>query len=212
MDVFVLGKLVSVEQLGLYSVALGFAQIPVSLAMGFVNPVLLPTYAQVQGDPIAFGRRVLKSSRYLALAFLPLLALMAGGAGTLLELLYGAQYAVMDFVLVLLCIGVAARIMGWTFGTAYLAGGVPGLQRTTSLIRFFLKGVAIVPFTLLWGLEGAAVAGIVPQLAALIYNLRNIHTLAMVSPVAYAMAVAPALALALCLGLGSWAALGSVVK
>jgi len=203
MDILVLGKLVSAEQLGLYAVVFSFAQLPVRMAAGIINPLLLPAYAEVRADRIAFGRRVLQSTRLMTLAFLPVLAVMAAGSHFFLTLLYGKEYATIPSVLALLCLGIGLRILGWTFGTAYLAGGVPELQRITALLRFGVKAVTILPLTLGFGLNGAALAGVLPHLAALAYNLRTVRRLAEIRLGAYSMAIMPALIVAFGLGL-SW--------
>ena len=75
--VFVLGKFVSEERLGLYTLASQLIAFPIILFTKIISPVLLPGFSQKQDDRNSLCRAVLKISGLAAAAVIPLMAFIA---------------------------------------------------------------------------------------------------------------------------------------
>lgn len=91
-EVFFLKQLCSLEQLAFYSVATGFAGIPISLATPFINAAMPSIFAE-RGRGIEGARRFTGLSwRYLALIVFPTSVGLLVLSRPLIHVLYGPQY------------------------------------------------------------------------------------------------------------------------
>lgn len=157
-DVFVLGKLRTAEELGLYSLAASLATIPDTLCSTVLAPVLMPALAALQDEPERLVASLLRLLRLLALAALPVLTLMACGAPLLLRTVYGTPYAAASAAFAVLCAAVAVRLVGWGLVTTFFATGRPELSRWASALRLVVLVAVIVPLVTRLGAAGAAAA------------------------------------------------------
>jgi O-antigen/teichoic acid export membrane protein len=122
-DRFIVASLFTKEQLGVYAVAFGLAQIPV-LAMGRVTTtVFLPSLAAAREQPERFRRRLAMCSEAQAVLGLAMCVPMVLIGTTLMVWLYGEEYASGGVLLGWLAVGQAARLMRSATAVAALAFG-----------------------------------------------------------------------------------------
>jgi O-antigen/teichoic acid export membrane protein/polysaccharide pyruvyl transferase WcaK-like protein len=170
-DVFVLAKVVSGEQLGIYSMALTLAYLPIDLFSKIINPVLLPTFAQKQDDKNALRRVVLQVTRATATFGLPLVAFMTSCASGILILVYTPQYVAATFPFSVLSLMVLARLEAMVLASVYLAVGRPQLHRRFVILRAVIIVSSIYPAILYFGLLGAAVVVTIGNFFALLMQV-----------------------------------------
>lgn len=156
-DVFVLGKVVSGEQLGIYYLASRLAAIPTFLFSKIVNPVLLPGFAKKQDDRDLLCRLVLQITRGAATFSVPVVTFMASCASGMLALAYGQRYVAASIPCIVLCLCVIARTESQILATTYMAVGQPHLQRRFTSLRAAIIVGLIYPAVVHFGLLGAAV-------------------------------------------------------
>ena len=169
-DVFVIGKICTGEELGLYIVAFGLAQTPNILFGSIVIPVLMPLFSKLQGTPERLRSEIFRLVKYVVLGVVPIWLLMAGGGRFLLRLLYGEPYGQVSGAFAILCSTVALRMVSRIFVTAFFATGRPELVRWVLVVRLSVMLALIVPLTGRYGLAGAATAGFVAQLIGDCFN------------------------------------------
>lgn len=157
-DVFVLGKMRTATELGLYSMAASLATIPDTLGSTVLAPVLMPALSSLQHERERLVASLLRLLRLVALLALPVLTLMACSAPQLLRIIYGKPYASASAAFAVLCAAVAVRIMGWGLITTFFATGQPGLSRRASALRLVVLVAVIVPLVSRLGAAGAAAA------------------------------------------------------
>ncbi len=175
-DTFVLGRVVTAQQLGLYTVAIALASFPLSIFSKVVRPLLVPIFATYQDDMRGLRLSILQLSRLLWLFGLPLATAMAVVAEPLLVLIYGRRefveaapaFAIYSFFTI---VYMASMV---TF-TVYLAIARPELQRRFTLVRAVLVVLLLYPLATLWGGTGAALSLLVSMLAAMVVQLLNLR-------------------------------------
>ena len=154
--ILVLGKVISEEQLGLYSFAALFAYIPIELFIKIVSPVLLPAFSEKQDNKEALCRGLIKTTWWAAFFIIPSIAFMACCSSELLLLVYGPQYVAMALTFTVLCLEILARNEATILAGLYLAVGLPHLQRRFAIIRAVIIIGLIYPASVYLGPLGAA--------------------------------------------------------
>ena len=170
-DVLVLGKLVTNEQLGLYSLATTLAYLPIDLFSQIINPFLLPAFAERQDDKTSLSRWVLQITRWTAVLSIPALTLMACCASGILLLAYGEKYVAAAIPFGILSLQILARTEGPILGTVYMAVGQPHLHRRFVILRAVIIVGLIYPAVLHFGLAGSAVVVVLGNFAALMMQV-----------------------------------------
>jgi lipopolysaccharide exporter len=171
-DTFVLGKTVTVEALGLYTMAITLAAFPLMIFSKVVQPLVVPLLARLQDDMAGMRSTVLRLSRLVWLFGLPMAAILATVSEPLLVLVYGrpefSSAAPAFSVYALFTVVYMASMV--TF-SVYLAIGRPALQRRFTVVRATLLLLTLYPLALRWGGTGAAVALLLAMLGAMAVQL-----------------------------------------
>lgn len=156
IDVFVLGKLVTGEELGMYSLALALAQQPVGVFGQIIGRVLFPAFVEKQNDEAALRRTVLKMIKITIITGLPLITLASIFARPILSVIYGEKYSAVAVPFAILCFAMLFRIQGVILAGVFFGIGKPHLQRRFVILLAILIIILIYPGIKLYGLTGAA--------------------------------------------------------
>jgi O-antigen/teichoic acid export membrane protein len=167
IDVLVAGKLVSTSLVGLYGMALTLALAPWDIFAGVMGPVLFPAFAEKQNDKEALCKAVLQIAKYTALIVIPPAALAIICSGTLLTIIYGAEYSAVAVPFGLLCVYVVILIQGGIFANVFFGIGQPGKHRLFVGLRALILILCIYPSIKFFGLAGAAAVVVLANFAAL---------------------------------------------
>jgi O-antigen/teichoic acid export membrane protein len=177
-DNVLIGRLFGAGVLGAYAVAYNLASMPAGIIMGVMSRATFPAYAELaaQGPERvgpAFNRSLAVGSALLTLATVPLFLL----APEIVFVLYGAKWA---------AAGVALRILslvGMTRGLVVIISGLHmGVNKPRQVaLGKILEAVVFLsllyPLTSRYGALGAAWAGVVTYLLALLNRLLSIRQL-----------------------------------
>ncbi len=155
-DVFVLGKVCSRDDLGMYTLALSLAQTPVTLFSRVVQPLILPVLSEAQDDLPRMWHHLLRMNRSILLFGFPVSCLLAVFAPAVLKACYGPSYEVMSPVLAILSFYFLLQLINIPVASAYLALGRPALHRRFTMLRLVLIGLTIYPAASLYGTTGVA--------------------------------------------------------
>ncbi len=157
-DIFVVGRMCGQADLGKYSLTISLVTMFYMLYDIFGAPLVLPAFSEAQDRGEALTARFLGVARLTGFVALPGLTVMACGAREILTVVYGGEYAGLAVVMRLLCLSMAARVLGAVLVAIYLSTGRPHLNRRAAIMRTLLMLAAIVPLVSVWDLEGAALA------------------------------------------------------
>ena len=176
-DVFVIGKLCSAADLGIYSMAAALGQIPFSLGGTLMGQIANPAFSEMQNDRARLNKTLLKVTSGLALfAFAPILYVALYGKD-ILEVVYGASYAQAAIPLSILFAIAMLRMLSVPVFSLYYMTGRPELNRRFAIVRTATMIVLIYPATKWYGLIGAASAGLIAMIlgyALQVFRLRTI--------------------------------------
>jgi PST family polysaccharide transporter len=156
IDIFAIGKLLTMAELGLYSIAQALAYAPNMIFAKIVRPLILPVFSKLQNDNQALNDTIIKFSRIIAKVTMPLVAYLIIFSKQILTLLYGAKYGEVWLPFSILMFYVETMFYSVIFMQLYFALGRPGLQRTFAIIRLIIGVLIIYPAIIWFGLSGAA--------------------------------------------------------
>jgi lipopolysaccharide exporter len=195
--ILILGKVISEDQLGLYSYASLLAYMPVDLYIRTIAPVVLPVFSEKQDDKNALCRGVLRTTKWTACFFIPVFALMACCAKELLSLAYGPQYVAMAIPFVVLCLQILARNQAVSLAGIYLAVGQPHLQRRFAIIRAVAIIGLMYPASVLFGPLGAAVVIVLSNFIVLLMQVLKARKVIDLDLIRYVRSYVPGLKMTL---------------
>lgn len=175
-DTFVLGKTVTVEDLGLYTMAIALAAFPLAIFSKAVQPLVVPILARLQDDMAAMRHMVLRMSRLVWLFGLPMVAVMATVSEQLLVLVYGRpEFSQAAAAFSLYAVFVVVYMASMVTFSVYLAIGQPEFQRRFTVVRAVLVLALLYPLAVRWGGTGAAAALLAAILGAMAVQLVNLR-------------------------------------
>ena len=126
IDVFVLGKLTTDYQLGIFSMVQTLAFTPIVFYDGMSGQILMPVFSKNAGDIDKLRSVYLKFVTLSSRITLPILVLLGIFSTELLRLFYGEKYVGGSYLLILFIIVVGLRIIGGLAGNLFFATNKPG--------------------------------------------------------------------------------------
>jgi O-antigen/teichoic acid export membrane protein len=163
IDRLMLGKIISLELLGIYGIALAFAEVPRQVTLAISGQVLFPAISKLRDLPRrALREKILQNRRLVLFAFAAGLALFACFGDVLIRTLYDLRYWQAAWMLPLLAFGLWPRVLCNTIEPSLFAIGRPKYPALGQISRFV--------FTLFGILLGFTWFGIVGALAAVALN------------------------------------------
>ncbi len=169
-EVFFLGLYTSSEDIAYYSLAFGLAT-RIMIIPGIAVGALLPTFSTLhgRGDPEELGRLYTSVLRYVALVGVPLAALVAALAPSLVVWLYGDAYLpASPLVGVLAAVAVLSALRQVTWAALRGVGDRRCALVATAVAAVVNVGLAaaLIPR---WGTTGAVVANAAGQITAALW-------------------------------------------
>ena len=159
-DVLLGSRLMSREALGVYSVSLHLATLPMSKMMGVINQVAFPAVARLQDDPERLKRRLLQACGLLMVVTVPLLWGVASVASELVDLALGPNWAAAARPLQLVALMVPLRVLGGIFNTAVTGVGQAGAALSNTVATAIVWPICFMVGAF-WGAEGLAASWLV---------------------------------------------------
>ena len=175
-DIFVLGKMTSMSAVGLYSMALGLAQLPYAMYTSGIAPIILPLMSSVQDDPLRFRRNLQSITAGVTYFGLPVVVFLVANGNMLLSLAYGEEYAKAALVFRIMCVSFFIRAVSELLSQAVIAMGKPAHYRTFSTCRAVVMLVLLYPMIKVLGPTGAALSVLLATVsfwALLVQHLRG---------------------------------------
>lgn len=165
-DKAILGKLLSLEALGIYNIGFFLASFPMMLGQSVAANVLIPLYRSCPPAKSAENRRKLRKMRFLLSgAVFALLGVMAFLGPWLVGVLYDDRYIQAGGMLVIVASGLLAQGLGLSYDRAALAAGdslgVFAYNAIRSTVQLSLLYFGLVYFGLVGGLASTGIAYLV---------------------------------------------------
>ena len=175
-DVLIGAWMLSRAELGVYSIAMHLAQLPMTKLMGVLNTVAFPAIAQLNRTQEVAAVLLLQGLRIVSHVVVPLLWGLGAVSPWLLPLLLGPGWAGAVAPLQIVCLALPLRLVSVLLSTALQGLGQPGTD-----LRNTLTGVLLLPLLFgvgsLYGANGLALAWLVglPLLLGLNIRRASVH-------------------------------------
>lgn len=156
-DKAILGKYLTLEQLGIYNIGFFLASFPMMLGQTIGGRILIPLYRERPPGASDTNFARLRQMRFaLSGSIFVLLSVMAFGGEWIVDLLYDARYSAAGAVLVLIAVVQIPSVIGMTYDQSALAAG--------DSRNFFLLTAARAVFLVTGMILGAEWLGLVGAL------------------------------------------------
>ena len=156
-DSILVGRLLGARNLGVYSVAMQLASIPMERAAEILSMVALPAFASINDSLERVAAGYMKGLRVGSTLTFPIFWGLALVAPDLVAAAFGSKWAGVTPVIQAVCVAMPVRALGPLAPPALIAVGRPGVS-----VRILLWGLLILPaaiaFGSLWGILGVAIA------------------------------------------------------
>jgi len=195
--ILILGKVISEDELGLYSFAALLSYVPIDMYIRTIAPVVLPAFSEKQDDKNALYQGVLRTTRWTAFFVIPLVAFMACCASELLLLAYGPKYVAMAIPFALLCLQILVINQAVILTSMYLAVGRPHLHRRFAMIRVAAIIGLMYPAAVRFGVLGAVVVIVLSNFVVLFMQVLKARKIIDLELSHYVRSYIPGLLLAL---------------
>jgi O-antigen/teichoic acid export membrane protein len=170
-DKLVLARLFTLEQFGLYAIALSLASAPMSIGDAYMTRVVFPLYAQVwRNTPSALAEVYYRVRRPVSLVFGLGCGAIIGGAHFMIVLLYDPRYEKAALWLSILMISVALRLSNVAASQFMTAKGDIRSTLHVNLVRLAWFAIAIPAGYLTLGALGVVIAVGLVELPAMLYS------------------------------------------
>lgn len=178
IDTAVLGKLVGIETVGLYTFAFALANLATANISKSVSSVMMPAYSKLQDDPESLKRAFLRSLSFVMMLVMPVCAGLVLLAEPLIVFIYGERWAPAADALRILAFYGLFRSLASFSGYLFEGIGKPRNAFYIGAFRFGVVSVLVVPLVLWLGMPGAAIAatsGVVAEyLFGIVFIRRNL--------------------------------------
>jgi O-antigen/teichoic acid export membrane protein len=176
-DIFVLAKLYSASELGLYAMAVYLVQVPTGFIMNLLGQTLLPAYSRVQGHNARVNRILLQVTGLLIFLGLPALAFSFFCGRSLLTVVYGPRYAAAAAPLIVGACVALFNLLNGQITTVFFAKGVPSLHRRSVALMAVAMVVLVYPFSKWLGIVGGQAASLIAVLLGYLFQVERIYHL-----------------------------------
>lgn len=152
-DKAVLGKYLSLEQLGVYNIGFFLASFPMALAENITSRTIIPVYRDSPPYESQQNFNAVRRMRMgLSAIVLAMISVMVLAGPWIISLLYDERYSGAGLIVSLIACAQIPVVLGMTYPQAALAAGD---SRSPSLLTMLRAGVQIAAF-----LAGAEIAGL----------------------------------------------------
>jgi O-antigen/teichoic acid export membrane protein len=157
-DRLILGRLLGFTMLGIYGIALTFADVPRAVTLALNGKVLMPALSKMIDLPRPVIRDKLNRKRKLILAaIVPVVAIMVSFGDFVITTLYDQRYEQAAWMLPILSLGIWPRLLANTNEPVLMALGKPQYNAAANLTRFMSTVLGIWIGYSLFGLVGAVI-------------------------------------------------------
>lgn len=173
-DDITVGRILGAGSLGLYDMAYRISLVPLSDVSDVVSQVTFPVYIKISGDSRRLKKAFLKTLSVVVLITLPVSIILFLFPREIILLIFGAKWLGATSALKVLGVFGFVRAVSSFMQSVFLSLGKQNLFTLVSLVGLLGLGVTIVPFTIWWGITGAAASALVGTfltIPVIFYNL-----------------------------------------
>ena len=168
-DVIIAGRLLTQEAVGLYSVAVQLANLPLQKAMSVLNQVAFPAISRLQEELPRMRRRLLDALRLVGFGAVPALWGISAVAPEFVAAVLGKNWHAVSLPLQTVALVAPLRIVAGLFSTAMCALGRADLDLINNVITLVLFPIVLI-CGVRWGVNGLAISYALAVAASCVLN------------------------------------------
>lgn len=143
-DKLILGKLLSKEMLGVYTVAFTFSDIPTSILKAISGQIIFPVIASQKDLPRKNLRaKILDKRRFIILGLMAVIIPLACFGDFIILNLYDKRYHDAAWMLPILAIGVWPAVLNYSIGPSLTAIGKPFYAALGNFLKFMFMAIGL---------------------------------------------------------------------
>jgi teichuronic acid exporter len=172
-DLFIVGKVLGTEALGIYSVARDIAALPGDKLARVIRPIAFPAFAQVQYDPTMATTYLRKAVRLLAFVTFPIFFGISAISPQITDVILGQKWHDAALPLAVLALGMVLRPIGFLVPSFLIGTG----QFAASFKNVVFASVLLPTAFLIgshWGLLGVCIAWVIAYPVNLVNLFRRV--------------------------------------
>jgi len=143
-DTIIVGKFLGNSLLGIYSVALNLASLPMEKVLPIITQVSFASYSRIQTETERIGKNIFRTIQALSLVGFPLFFGMASVAPIGIRFILGEKWEAIVVPFQLLCLMMPLKALGPVLPPAVFAIGKPKVNLVNMIITAFIMGVAFL--------------------------------------------------------------------
>ena len=159
-DAPIIGKLLGDAFLGLYSVGMHLASLPMQKVAGLLNEVGFAAFARLQSEPEALRGHFLKAVRVLALLAFPVFLGISSVAPEIVGIFLGDKWAGAVLPIQVLSLVMPVRLLNLVLSSSLCGIGRAGVSARNNLVACIIMPVAFA-IGAQWGLQGVCIAWVI---------------------------------------------------
>lgn len=171
-DRLILGKLLSLKMLGIYTIAYTLANIPKEVIKKLSYRVIFPTISsQIDLPRSSLRDKILRQRGLILMGCAVGLAALTTVGDLIIAILYDSRYVEATWMMPILCCGIWFSLLFYTVSPALLAISKPLYSAQSNLARFTMIGVVLPLAFFRFGILGAIITIAFSDLPLYIVNL-----------------------------------------
>lgn len=171
-DTVIVGRVLGGDILGVYSVALHLASLPLHRMSAILNQVAFPAFARFQHDRDLIAAQLLKGLSLIALIAFPVLWGMSAVAPELIVVLLGPKWTAAIFPMQILTL-----VMPFRAVVGFLPSVTDAIGRPEIGFRAALQAFIVMPIAFFvgaqWGIKGVSMAWLIVYPIVLAVNMKD---------------------------------------
>jgi lipopolysaccharide exporter len=174
-DIFVLAKLFSPAELGLYVMAVTSIQTPTNFIINIMGQTTFPAFTHIQDDKPRMNRILLQATAAVFFMGLPVLVFLFFCGRSLLTIAYGYRYGAAAASLFLAACAALLNMANGPITSVIYARGYPQLHRRCVATMAILMILLIYPCAKWFGLAGGQVACVISMAGGYLSQVERIR-------------------------------------
>lgn len=157
-DAILVGKLLGATVLGLYQLAYRVSNLPATEITNLISQVTFPVYSKIQDKTTILKEVYFRVLQFTAFISFPVAGLIFILAPEFTKIVLGEKWMPMIPAMQILVFAGLLRSISATSGSLFYGIGSVKIDTKLQIIRLFVLGILIYPFTIKWGLLGTSSA------------------------------------------------------
>jgi O-antigen/teichoic acid export membrane protein len=171
LDRFLLGKLVTLKDVGVYTLAFTIGNLPSTQITGVAGKVLFPTYAKIGSDIKKLAEVYALTFRIIAMVSIPAALGLMAVSSNLMSVLYGSKWQACVVPIIILSGVGLLRSVGAIANNVYLALGKSHLMPKMMIVQIVVSLISMLLLGLRFGVNGVAIGFVIAMLVTVWWGI-----------------------------------------